>query len=76
MYISGIEFTYDEWHHVALQRDGTAYTLFVDGEEAGFSEDTRYGAVNLYQSIINLLYNIVIWYASFHISNINFSKST
>jgi len=46
--IDGVEFSYDEWHHVALVRDGAAYTLYLDGEEVGFTEDTRYGEANLY----------------------------
>ena len=53
MSISGVEIEYDAWTHVALVRDGAAYTLYVDGEEAGFSEDTKYGEVNLYQAVIS-----------------------
>jgi len=52
--IDGGAFSYDQWHRVALIRDGTRYTLYLDGEEKGSTLIPRYGEANLVKGILTM----------------------
>ena len=41
--ISGIDVSFDEWHHVAWVREGSFVTLYLDFAEAGAGELPKYG---------------------------------
>ncbi len=55
--IYGADFSLDEWHHVAIVRDGATHTLYLDGVEAGSCQDYRYGAANLFAGTLSIAQN-------------------